>query len=174
MTEPSYQDCDRCKRLKLGCKIDANFKRVGKRSRNAAMEQEIAELRAQLANQKSLEEQTSPIITTPTIKAPSEYNDSSNLRFIPTHNEIEGRCCGCFADGSCNRRRGWLFHEKPQRSAFIFQATWRRESSVQTRCKSYSTYTLRSTIHSFLCSIHSSRLRTTITRQNFFSGFWSA
>lgn len=42
-------DCSRCRRLKLDCKIESNFKRVGKRSRNAEMEREIIELRKQIA-----------------------------------------------------------------------------------------------------------------------------
>ena len=43
-------DCSRCRRLKLDCKIESNFKRIGKRSRNAEMEREIIELRKQIAN----------------------------------------------------------------------------------------------------------------------------
>ena len=42
--------CSRCQRCQLECRIDSNFKRVGKRKRNAEMEREIAELRSQLAN----------------------------------------------------------------------------------------------------------------------------
>lgn len=42
----------RCQRLKLDCKIESNFKRVGKRSKNAEMEREIVELRRQLARQQ--------------------------------------------------------------------------------------------------------------------------
>ncbi|KAL4808964.1 hypothetical protein BDV18DRAFT_133603 [Aspergillus unguis] len=45
-----WTDCSRCRRLKLDCKIESNFKRVGKRSRNAEMEREIIELRKQIAN----------------------------------------------------------------------------------------------------------------------------
>ncbi|KAJ5534558.1 hypothetical protein N7527_000812 [Penicillium freii] len=44
-----WTDCSRCRRLRLGCKIESNFKRVGKRSRNAEMEREIMELRKQIA-----------------------------------------------------------------------------------------------------------------------------
>ena len=44
--------CTRCKRLNLECKIEDNFKRVGKRSRNAEMEREIIELRRQVAAQQ--------------------------------------------------------------------------------------------------------------------------
>ncbi|RMJ21444.1 Transcription factor [Aspergillus sp. HF37] len=45
-----FEACSRCRRLKLDCKIESNFKRVGKRSRNAEMEREIIELRKQVAN----------------------------------------------------------------------------------------------------------------------------
>ncbi|CAL5872606.1 uncharacterized protein PFLUO_LOCUS6871 [Penicillium psychrofluorescens] len=45
-----WTDCSRCRRLKLDCKIESNFKRVGKRSRNAEMEREIMELRKQIAS----------------------------------------------------------------------------------------------------------------------------
>ncbi|KAJ5287681.1 hypothetical protein N7478_003367 [Penicillium angulare] len=44
-----WSDCSRCRRLGLDCKIESNFKRVGKRSRNAEMEREIIELRKQIA-----------------------------------------------------------------------------------------------------------------------------
>ena len=52
-TEPVYLPCDRCRRLKLECRIDSNFKRVGKRSRHAEMEREIEDLKRQLANYQS-------------------------------------------------------------------------------------------------------------------------
>ncbi|KAE8146187.1 hypothetical protein BDV25DRAFT_163009 [Aspergillus avenaceus] len=48
-----WSDCSRCRRLKLDCKIESNFKRIGKRSRNAEMEREIIELRKQIANAQS-------------------------------------------------------------------------------------------------------------------------
>ena len=53
ITEPVYLPCERCRRLKLGCKIDSNFKRVGKRSRHAEMEREIEELKRQLGRHQS-------------------------------------------------------------------------------------------------------------------------
>ncbi|KMP04662.1 Zn(II)2Cys6 transcriptional activator [Coccidioides immitis H538.4] len=45
-----FTTCTRCRRLKLDCKIESNFKRIGKRSRNAEMERELIELRKQIAN----------------------------------------------------------------------------------------------------------------------------
>ncbi|KAK5093661.1 hypothetical protein LTR70_009851 [Exophiala xenobiotica] len=51
VSEPTYQTCSRCKRLNLECKIEENFRRVGKRSRNAEMEREIVQLRKQVAAQ---------------------------------------------------------------------------------------------------------------------------
>ena len=41
--------CARCLHLQLSCKIENSFKRVGKRSRIAELEKEIADLRAGLA-----------------------------------------------------------------------------------------------------------------------------
>ncbi|KAL9631657.1 MAG: hypothetical protein Q9164_005768 [Protoblastenia rupestris] len=73
VTEPTYLPCERCRRLKLECKIDSNFKRVGKRSRNAEMEREIEELKRQLASQ-----QASPAI--PQIKT----EPSSSLSQLPS------------------------------------------------------------------------------------------
>src|SRR5271156_4496658 len=53
MQEP-FTQCSRCQRLRLDCRIENNFKRVGKRSRNAEMEKEIIELRKQVSQQKSV------------------------------------------------------------------------------------------------------------------------
>ncbi|OGE58580.1 hypothetical protein PENARI_c001G12470 [Penicillium arizonense] len=49
VVQDPWTDCSRCRRLKLDCKIESNFKRVGKRSRNAEMEREILQLRKQIA-----------------------------------------------------------------------------------------------------------------------------
>ena len=48
-----FQPCSRCKRVHLECKIDSNFRRVGKRVKNAEMERELAELRARVAGQSA-------------------------------------------------------------------------------------------------------------------------
>ncbi|KAB8229141.1 hypothetical protein BDV23DRAFT_158988 [Aspergillus alliaceus] len=50
VVQDPWTDCSRCRRLRLDCKIESNFKRVGKRSRNAEMEREIIELRKQIAS----------------------------------------------------------------------------------------------------------------------------
>ncbi|KAI9823696.1 MAG: hypothetical protein M1826_007665 [Phylliscum demangeonii] len=50
VVEDPFMQCVRCRRLGLPCKIESSFKRVGKRSRNAQMERELAELRKQLAS----------------------------------------------------------------------------------------------------------------------------
>ncbi|KAL8681344.1 MAG: hypothetical protein Q9186_002553 [Xanthomendoza sp. 1 TL-2023] len=76
---PTYQPCHRCKRLKLDCKIDSTFKRVGKRSRNMEMEKEIHELRRQLATQRS-----SPTAPSPSIKAPPSETASPRISNIPS------------------------------------------------------------------------------------------
>ncbi|KAF2119552.1 hypothetical protein BDV96DRAFT_348613 [Lophiotrema nucula] len=44
-----FQPCDRCQKQNLKCVIEPNFKRVGKRNRNAEMEKEMEELRDRLA-----------------------------------------------------------------------------------------------------------------------------
>lgn len=54
VVQEPFQTCTRCKRLSLSCKIEDNFKRVGKRSRNAEMEREIIELRKQVATKQSV------------------------------------------------------------------------------------------------------------------------
>ena len=78
LTEPTYQTCSRCTRLKLACKIDSNFKRVGKRSRNLDMEREIVELRNQLARQ-----QASSI--GPSIKTSLSTSASPTISNLPSH-----------------------------------------------------------------------------------------
>ena len=73
--------CSRCRRLNLECKIESNFKRIGKRSKNAEMEREIIQLRRQIASQQ----QSSPIaqhtpaisVTTVTAESPSMYQTPS-------------------------------------------------------------------------------------------------
>ncbi|KAL8991760.1 MAG: hypothetical protein Q9169_007674 [Polycauliona sp. 2 TL-2023] len=76
---PTYKPCHRCKRLKLDCKIDSTFKRVGKRSRNMEMEKEIHELRRQLATQQS-----SPNALSPSVKAPPSEAASPRISSIPS------------------------------------------------------------------------------------------
>ncbi|KAJ5750373.1 hypothetical protein N7533_007401 [Penicillium manginii] len=53
VVQDPWVDCSRCRRLKLDCKIESNFKRVGKRSRNAEMEREIIELRKRILTNPS-------------------------------------------------------------------------------------------------------------------------
>lgn len=81
MTEPIYVPCERCKRLRLTCKIDTNFKRVGKRSKNAEMEREILDLRRQLASQQSSPTSTAPPQIKPSLSAPT----SPTLSNLPPH-----------------------------------------------------------------------------------------
>lgn len=45
-----YVACSRCRKTKIDCRIDANFRRIGKRKRNAEMEQELEQLRKKLAD----------------------------------------------------------------------------------------------------------------------------
>ena len=74
---PTYIPCERCRRLNLQCKIEQNFKRVGKRSKNAEMEREIVELRTKLASQNS-----SP--TTPSIPTLISTSASPSISQLPS------------------------------------------------------------------------------------------
>jgi hypothetical protein len=51
VVQDPFTICSRCRRLGLSCKVQENFKRIGKRSRNAEMEREIVELRKQIVEQ---------------------------------------------------------------------------------------------------------------------------
>jgi hypothetical protein len=53
VVQDPFQSCSRCNRLKLDCKIESNFKRVGKRSRHAEMEKEIDRLRRNISRAKA-------------------------------------------------------------------------------------------------------------------------
>jgi hypothetical protein len=53
VVQDPFVACSRCKRCGLDCRIDANFKRVGKRKRNAEMENEIMWLRRQLEEKQA-------------------------------------------------------------------------------------------------------------------------
>ncbi|KKY18023.1 putative c6 transcription factor [Phaeomoniella chlamydospora] len=53
VVQDPFTTCSRCRRLNLDCKIENNFKRIGKRSRNAEMEREIVALRKQIAEQQA-------------------------------------------------------------------------------------------------------------------------
>lgn len=68
----NYQACSRCRRLHLECKIDENFKRIGKRSRNAEMEREIIELRRQVAAQNAGNPLVMPLSHTQTAAVTNE------------------------------------------------------------------------------------------------------
>ena len=48
VVQDPFTTCSRCNRLKLECKIESNFKRVGKRSKHAEMEKQIERLRRNL------------------------------------------------------------------------------------------------------------------------------
>jgi len=74
---PTYIPCERCRRLNLQCKIEQNFKRVGKRSKTAEMEREINELKQRLASQSS-----SP--TTPSIPRLISTSASPSISLLPS------------------------------------------------------------------------------------------
>lgn len=81
VTTPTYTPCSRCRRLQLNCRIDDNFRRIGKRSKNAEMEREIIELRRRLAQQ-----QGTPAINVPSVKA--EPGSPSTPSVPPRHSTV--------------------------------------------------------------------------------------
>ncbi|TAQ85157.1 hypothetical protein B7494_g6518 [Chlorociboria aeruginascens] len=53
VVQDPFTPCSRCNRLKLECKIESNFKRVGKRSKHAEMEKQIEYLQRSLHRAKA-------------------------------------------------------------------------------------------------------------------------
>ncbi|GAO15252.1 hypothetical protein UVI_02006600 [Ustilaginoidea virens] len=53
VVQEPFQGCSRCNRLKVECKIESNFKRIGKRSKHAEMEKEIDRLRRNISRAKT-------------------------------------------------------------------------------------------------------------------------
>jgi len=53
VVQDPFSSCSRCNRLRLSCKIESNFKRIGKRSKHAEMEKEIERLRRSIARAKA-------------------------------------------------------------------------------------------------------------------------
>ncbi|KAK5091244.1 hypothetical protein LTR05_001425 [Lithohypha guttulata] len=72
VVQEPWQTCSRCRRLTLECKIEDNFKRIGKRSRNAEMEREIIELRKQVATQNAQQQLGLPPTLTQTTAVTNE------------------------------------------------------------------------------------------------------
>jgi transcriptional regulatory protein LEU3 len=61
-----FKPCDRCTKQRLKCVIEPNFKRVGKRNRNAEMEREMEALRERLAMYEGRAHMSSqPTLNTP-------------------------------------------------------------------------------------------------------------
>ncbi|KAJ9294663.1 transcriptional regulator family: Fungal Specific TF [Paecilomyces variotii] len=109
VVQDPFTTCSRCRRLKLECKIESNFKRIGKRSRNAEMEREIIELRKQVANanaaaaaaaaasmnqqqpQLTPTKQETPSISTPISSAAGVYQGSSGMsadQYMGSHEAV--------------------------------------------------------------------------------------
>ncbi|KAI9712983.1 MAG: hypothetical protein M1812_006731 [Candelaria pacifica] len=84
VVQEPFSVCSRCRRLHLECKIESNFKRVGKRSKNAEMEREIVELRRQLASQN----QASHGNGIPTVSAPVDIPQDPQLYQAPVQQEL--------------------------------------------------------------------------------------
>lgn len=78
-----YERCARCTRLKLECRIDANFKRVGKRSKTAQMEREIIELRKQLADRGATTPLDSTYVASPPETAQGIQSNHNDLSSVP-------------------------------------------------------------------------------------------
>ncbi|KUI58340.1 Regulatory protein LEU3 [Cytospora mali] len=53
VVQDPFTSCSRCVRLKLECKIESNFKRIGKRSKHAEMEREIEKLRRNVSKARA-------------------------------------------------------------------------------------------------------------------------
>ncbi|KAI9872723.1 MAG: hypothetical protein M1830_001260 [Pleopsidium flavum] len=88
VVQEPFSICSRCRRLNLECKIESNFKRIGKRSKNAEMEREIVQLRRQLANQQQVSPTT---LQTPSISVPSVKAESPSMYQSPsTHDQYIG------------------------------------------------------------------------------------
>lgn len=78
-----FTACDRCTKQNLKCVIEPNFKRVGKRNRNAEMEREMELLRERLA----IYEGTPVIPGQPTLNAPQTAPDAHT--FAPGQVHVE-------------------------------------------------------------------------------------
>lgn len=71
MVQEPFAVCSRCSRLKLDCKIESNFKRVGKRSKHTEMERQMERLQRHLQRARAqgfivdeeAEEMASPVAT---------------------------------------------------------------------------------------------------------------
>ena len=73
VVQDPFTVCSRCTRLHLTCKIEDNFKRVGKRTRNAEMEREIADLKRRLGQQTHNPQASSSSIADKGISLPGGY-----------------------------------------------------------------------------------------------------
>lgn len=94
-----FRVCSRCKRLKLECRIDANFKRIGKRTRNAEMEREISDLRRRLAEATGGSAYSGSSVHTPRVA--SMIAASANIPGLTPHKDRES-----IANSLLDLRRG--------------------------------------------------------------------
>ncbi|KAJ8607390.1 hypothetical protein MRB53_040336 [Persea americana] len=99
------KQCSRCTRLKLDCRIDANFRRIGKRSKNAEMEREIIELRRRLVERDN----TAGILSNQNLSALGVVNGHIDISHQPL-SAIDQGVAGSLLDlrrGSDGRRSGY-------------------------------------------------------------------
>jgi transcriptional regulatory protein LEU3 len=75
-----FVSCNRCVKQNLRCVIEPNFKRVGKRNRNAEMEKEMEALRERLA----MYEGRQPMTSQPALNAPQPTAENHTFVPVPT------------------------------------------------------------------------------------------
>ena len=73
--------CARCQKQGLRCVIEPNFKRVGKRNRNAEMEREMEYLRERLARYEG--RQSTPSTAQPVLHAPPAAAENTSFTPVP-------------------------------------------------------------------------------------------
>jgi hypothetical protein len=78
-----FKSCDRCTKQRLKCVIEPNFKRIGKRNRNAEMEKEMESLRERLA----MYEGRAVMPNQPTLNAPQPSPGALAFATGPVHSE---------------------------------------------------------------------------------------
>ncbi|KAF2465354.1 uncharacterized protein BDR25DRAFT_396328 [Lindgomyces ingoldianus] len=85
-----FQSCARCTKQNLKCVIEPNFKRVGKRNRNAEMEKEMMGLRERLAHYEERVahyEGRAPVPIQPTLHTPQHPADGHAFGTGPIHQD---------------------------------------------------------------------------------------
>lgn len=107
VVQDPFTTCSRCSRLKLSCKIESNFKRVGKRSKHAEMEKQIETLRRNLQRAKAqgytVEDEADNTIQSP--MADGMYASPMNSSFMGGNDEAVSSLLSLKQSGSYNLPR---------------------------------------------------------------------